>query len=130
MLEDTEPDESGTDATRSTARGGLRMPNKTDSRSVVHLRTGGPRVAVIGCGQWGRNIVRNLAELGALGALVDRHPEIVEMLIAKHGGAAMSFDEVLADPAIDAVAVAVPPTAHYDLDRKSTRLNSSHANIS
>ena len=89
------------------------MPNKTDSRSVVHLRTGGPRVAVIGCGQWGRNIVRNLAELGALGALVDRHPEIVEMLIAKHGGAAMSFDEVLADPAIDAVAVAVPPTAHY-----------------
>src|SRR5229473_869291 len=30
-----------------------------------------PRIAVIGCGYWGRNLVRNMAGLGALGAIHD-----------------------------------------------------------
>ena len=30
-----------------------------------------PLVAVAGCGHWGRNLVRNFAELGALAAVVD-----------------------------------------------------------
>jgi predicted dehydrogenase len=31
-----------------------------------------PKVAVVGCGHWGRNLVRNYHRLGALGAVVDR----------------------------------------------------------
>ena len=30
-----------------------------------------PKVAVIGCGNWGANLVRNLFALGALAAVVD-----------------------------------------------------------
>ena len=30
-----------------------------------------PRVAVVGCGYWGRNVVRNFQSLGALAAVVD-----------------------------------------------------------
>lgn len=33
------------------------------------------RVAVLGAGRWGRNLVRNLYELGALHAVVDLRPE-------------------------------------------------------
>ena len=32
------------------------------------------RVAVIGCGYWGKNLVRNFAELGALAAISDTGP--------------------------------------------------------
>ena len=30
-------------------------------------------VAMVGCGYWGKNLVRNFAALGALGAIVERH---------------------------------------------------------
>ena len=33
-----------------------------------------PRVAVVGCGYWGRNLVRNFDALGALAAICDASP--------------------------------------------------------
>ncbi len=72
-----------------------------------------PRVAVIGCGYWGKNLVRNFAELGALDALVDPHAERVAELIGRHGGRHAAFDDVLADRTIDAVAVATPGPVHF-----------------
>src|SRR5262249_6895864 len=62
-----------------------------------------PRVAVIGCGYWGKNLVRNFAELGVLAALIDSHEERTAQLSAKHGGAVRGFEEVLADEDIGAV---------------------------
>src|SRR5436305_1680899 len=41
------------------------------ARPVVAPVLTRPKVAAIGCGQWGRNIVRNLSQLGALSALSD-----------------------------------------------------------
>ena len=32
------------------------------------------RIAQVGCGYWGRNLARNLAEISALGAVVDGNP--------------------------------------------------------
>ena len=78
-----------------------------------------PRVAVVGCGAWGRNHVRNYAELGALEALVDRSADVVAALQAQHGGRALSLDEALADPAIDAVAFAMPPVQHHPLGKRA-----------
>jgi UDP-2-acetamido-3-amino-2,3-dideoxy-glucuronate N-acetyltransferase len=83
-------------------------------QSKVSARTEGQaqdvRVAVVGCGYWGKNHVRNYAEIGALEALVDHHEDTVRELIAKHGGRALSFEQVLADPKIDAVVFALPPS--------------------
>jgi predicted dehydrogenase len=31
------------------------------------------KLAVIGCGYWGKNLVRNMSELGVLAAVVDNH---------------------------------------------------------
>jgi predicted dehydrogenase len=74
---------------------------------------------VVGCGAWGKNHVRNYAELGALEALVDRNAETVAALQAQHGGRALSLDEVLADPGIDAVAFAMPPAQHHLLGKRA-----------
>jgi UDP-2-acetamido-3-amino-2,3-dideoxy-glucuronate N-acetyltransferase len=74
-----------------------------------------PRVAVVGCGYWGKNLVRNFAELGALGGLVDSSEERTAELIAKHGGRAMSFEEALASEEIGALAIATPGPSHHQL---------------
>jgi UDP-2-acetamido-3-amino-2,3-dideoxy-glucuronate N-acetyltransferase len=81
--------------------------------------TGSARVAVVGCGYWGRNLVRNFAELGALEALVDADAPTVAALQAKHGGRALTFEGALADPAIHAVAIAAPAVLHYALAKKA-----------
>jgi predicted dehydrogenase/acetyltransferase-like isoleucine patch superfamily enzyme len=77
------------------------------------------KVAVIGCGYWGRNLVRNFAELGALEGLVDAHAPTVEELRAKHGGRALSLEDALADSAIQAVAIAAPAAAHFALAKQA-----------
>ena len=82
-------------------------------------QTRSPRVAVIGCGLWGRNHVRNYAELGALEALVDHHDENLRALTAQHGGRALPFEAVLADPRIDACVFALPPAQHHALGKRA-----------
>ncbi len=71
------------------------------------------RVAVVGGGYWGQNIVRVFGELGALAAVVDQDEATAARLAAAHGAPARSFDDVLADPAITAVAVALPAGLHF-----------------
>ena len=72
-----------------------------------------PRVALIGCGAWGRNIARNLAALGALAAICDTDASAAEA--AAHGAPLRDAGAVLTDPAIDAVAIATPAATHATL---------------
>ncbi|TVR10776.1 MAG: gfo/Idh/MocA family oxidoreductase [Salinarimonadaceae bacterium] len=74
-----------------------------------------PRVAVIGCGAWGRNIVRCFANLGALEAIADNNGGNVAPLVDAHGCRVLDADGVIADPAIEAIAIATPPSSHMDL---------------
>jgi predicted dehydrogenase/acetyltransferase-like isoleucine patch superfamily enzyme len=80
---------------------------------------GDPRVAVIGCGYWGRNHVRNYARMGVLDALVDQDAEAVRELTTEHGVRAASLDEVLADETIEAVVCATPAELHYRIAKRA-----------
>ncbi|MDA8870299.1 Gfo/Idh/MocA family oxidoreductase [Rhizobiaceae bacterium] len=73
------------------------------------------RVAVLGCGHWGRNLVRNFAELGSLVAIVDPNREAAEALAAVQGVPVRGEAEVLADPEIDAIATASPAPLHKEV---------------
>jgi UDP-2-acetamido-3-amino-2,3-dideoxy-glucuronate N-acetyltransferase len=66
-------------------------------------------VALVGCGRWGRNHARNLAELGALALVCDSdpHAEVPEGVRRADG-----FKEVLADPDVRAVVLATPASTH------------------
>lgn len=72
-------------------------------------------VAVVGCGPWGMNLVRNLRPLGALAAVCDIEPAAAQQASDDHGVPARSWPEILADPAIDGVVVAAPAAEHARL---------------
>lgn len=72
-------------------------------------------MAVIGCGYWGRNLVRNFAELGALAAVADAREGAARELGERHAVPAVTADAALGDPAIAAVAIATPAATHAEL---------------
>ena len=72
-------------------------------------------VAVIGCGYWGKNLVRNFAELGVLAAICDPDQATAANLSERFDAPVRSLDHVLADPSIAAVAIAAPAVHHASL---------------
>ena len=77
------------------------------------------RVAVLGAGYWGPNLIRNFNEApGAdLAAVADLSEERLATIRKRYPSARVTTDhrEILADPAIDAVAVATPIKTHRAL---------------
>jgi UDP-2-acetamido-3-amino-2,3-dideoxy-glucuronate N-acetyltransferase len=69
-------------------------------------------VAVIGCGYWGKNLVRNIAELGALAAVCDAYTPNAEAQSKLHNVPVRSIDEVMADTSITGVVIAAPAAQH------------------
>jgi UDP-2-acetamido-3-amino-2,3-dideoxy-glucuronate N-acetyltransferase len=77
------------------------------------------KVAVVGAGYWGRNLVRNFAELGALGAICDPDHEAAQLLADKHGSTVIELDKVLRNTGIAGVAIAAPAVLHAELARRA-----------
>ena len=79
-----------------------------------------PKVAVIGAGYWGKNLVRNFYELSALAAVVDVSPAVLQDMRSRYGvKTATEVDAVLDDPTIAAVVIAAPAVQHYQLVKRS-----------
>jgi len=77
------------------------------------------RVAVVGLGYWGPNLLRNLAELpeAEVVTVCDLSPELLERYGARHWGLRTTtrFADVLSDPGVDAVVIATPVSTHHEL---------------
>src|SRR5213594_4859364 len=73
------------------------------------------KVAVVGVGYWGRNIVRNFHELGALALLCDADRSVEEGCRQEYESVRFcrDFSVVLSDPSIAAVALATPAATHH-----------------
>lgn len=78
-------------------------------------------IALVGSGYWGKNLVRNFHELGALGMIVDPDPGVRERMGKLYPGVrlASSFSEALTAKDIDAVAIATPAETHATLAREA-----------
>ena len=80
-------------------------------------------LAVVGYGYWGPNIVRNTMERPELSlwGLCEMNPDRAEKFSARYPGVrtTASFDEVLADPSVDAVSIATPPATHHPLAKRA-----------
>jgi len=73
-------------------------------------------VAVVGCGYWGKNLVRNFAELGVLRAICDANDETLMAFQQQYGAEGVtSFHQVLAMPDVQAVVIATPAATHAEL---------------
>ena len=73
-------------------------------------------VAVVGCGFWGRNLVRNFSELGSLAWICDEDADSLAEQTALHPDAKPSadFTEVLASD-VGVVVLATPAATHYEM---------------
>lgn len=80
-----------------------------------------PMVATIGCGQWGKNLARNLSRLGALHAVCDLNPTAALKVACDFGVPIRSFAELLDDPVCDAIAIASPASLHSEHVRLALR---------
>jgi UDP-2-acetamido-3-amino-2,3-dideoxy-glucuronate N-acetyltransferase len=75
------------------------------------------KVAVIGCGMWGRNIVRNFYNLNVLDTVCDLDPDNRKKVMDEYEGVNVTSDykEILNNPEITGVAVVTPSHTHYNL---------------
>lgn len=89
--------------------------NETPETMPRSNGTDGIRVAVAGCGYWGRNLVRNFAELGALHAVCDASVDAAGRMAEDHRVQARDWHELLTDPDIHAVAIATPAATHGEM---------------
>jgi UDP-2-acetamido-3-amino-2,3-dideoxy-glucuronate N-acetyltransferase len=76
-----------------------------------------PNVAVVGVGYWGKNLVRNFYDLGALAALCDAEESVEANYRRLYAGVRFhrEFTAVLSDPTVTAVALATPAVTHYEM---------------
>jgi len=82
------------------------------ARSILSPELERPKVAALGCGQWGRNIVRNLSHLGALSAVSDISSNTASEYSSRFQVPARRYEEILEDDEIEAVAIATPAALH------------------
>jgi len=78
-------------------------------------------VGLIGLGHWGKNILRNLHQLGALHTACDTSLEVVaerkeQFPEIQYTG---SFNDLLVNPEIKAVAIATPASTHFALVKQA-----------
>ena len=69
-------------------------------------------IAVVGCGYWGKNLVRNFSELEVLSSICDPDTEIANKYAGQYNVKNSSFIEIINDVNIKGVVLAVPAPLH------------------
>lgn len=77
-----------------------------------------PRIAVVGCGAWGRNHVRTFMALGALAAVADASPAAARAAAESTGVPARTLGDILSDSSIAGVVIAAPDALHAEIARQ------------
>ncbi len=76
-------------------------------------------IAVIGCGHWGKNLVRNFSELGSLAAVCDPNTELSSNYANLYKVNDYSFEEILNENDIKGIVIAAPVPLHASLGIKA-----------
>ncbi|UCH09185.1 MAG: Gfo/Idh/MocA family oxidoreductase, partial [Fidelibacterota bacterium] len=73
------------------------------------------KVGVVGCGYWGKNLVRNFHQLGALRVICDTNHELLDAIRRSYAGVGFTTecDDLLNDGEVDGVVIATSPAQHY-----------------
>ena len=78
-------------------------------------------IVVVGGGYWGKNLVRNFAQLQGLVALVDSRPEVLAQFKQTYPWLATytQLDQALEHPAVNGVVIATPSASHAPLAKQA-----------
>lgn len=79
------------------------------------------KIAVIGCGNWGKNLVRNFHDLGFLYKVCDLSAERLATVQKQYRNilTTSKFEDVFGDPEVDGVVISTPSFTHYDLAKQA-----------
>ena len=79
------------------------------------------KVAVIGTGYWGKNLVRVFSRLGCLSIVCDTDQNKLTRLKLEypHVHTTLSYSAILKNPAIDAVVISTPAETHYSISKEA-----------
>ncbi len=81
------------------------------------------KVAVVGCGYWGPNLIRNFNDLDAceLHTVCDMKQDKLVSVARKYPQVRTSkeYNDILNDPSIDAVAISTPVSTHFRLAKEA-----------
>jgi len=82
-------------------------------------------IAVVGCGYWGKNLVRNFYELNSLYAICDTDKKRLKSFQEKYPNLNIFSDykKLLKKPEIEAIVIATPAATHYALAREALLAN-------
>jgi UDP-2-acetamido-3-amino-2,3-dideoxy-glucuronate N-acetyltransferase len=80
-----------------------------------------PCIAVVGCGYWGKNHIRNYYQLGALKLVCDKDELLLTQTKSRYPGLETCFalTDVLSRDDIDGIVIATPVETHYHFARES-----------
>ncbi|NOZ48682.1 MAG: Gfo/Idh/MocA family oxidoreductase, partial [Chloroflexi bacterium] len=84
-------------------------------------------VAAVGAGYWGKNLIRNFAQLHVLDLICEASPDLLHSRASQYPGVRTSthIEDALTDERIDAVVIATPATMHY-AHAKAALLHGKH----
>ena len=82
-------------------------------------------VGQIGLGYWGKNILRNLYELGVLKVACDSNQETLKKRKNEFSDVQYTLHcaDILQSPKVEAVIISTPPSTHYELVKEALRLD-------
>ena len=72
-------------------------------------------IALIGCGNWGKNIARDLHQMGFLACIYDSNFKLSEKLSYDYTLPTLKLHEIFEDQNINAIVIASPAITHKDL---------------
>jgi UDP-2-acetamido-3-amino-2,3-dideoxy-glucuronate N-acetyltransferase len=73
------------------------------------------KIGLVGCGMWGRNLARNLAQLDVLAAVADRTDENAAAFAAQFNSRKSDWGAMLADASIGGVVIVTAAPSHDQL---------------
>ena len=77
------------------------------------------RVAVVGAGYWGKNLIRNFHELRALEYVCDPREDALREIQSKYPVCVTAdIEPILGDPAVRGIVIATPAAQHFELARR------------
>ena len=88
---------------------------------MENQNTGVASVAVIGSGFWGKNLVRNFYQLGALKLICDKNETLLAQFKSQYPNVetCMALGDILRRKDIHAVVIATPAETHFELTREA-----------
>ncbi|ADI39163.1 glucose--fructose oxidoreductase [Waddlia chondrophila 2032/99] len=78
-------------------------------------------IAVVGGGRWGRNLIRNFFEIGALHTICDMNEALLDSYLEKYPNinTTTNFNSILENPLLSRIVIAAPAIQHYALAKKA-----------